>query len=174
MQESTHRPPKELKMLIDTPKTDNVISSGDPLEIFTEKDGEVIFKKYSPMGDLSEVAAQLCESVHRSTGSTVAVCDRDSVIASAGSGRREMADRRISPALEKLMEERRAVRPEGTLPVCEGDCRLTVSAAAPILTEGDVLGCMVFVTQAGSPPASELELKLAQTMSSFLGRQMES
>ena len=151
------------------------IREGDPLEIYTEKDGEVIFKKYSPMGELSEFAGQICESVHKSTGSITIVCDRDSVIAVSGVSRRELMDKRISHELEQLMEARRAQRSEQDeqIPLLEGDSRYAVSAAAPILSEGDVLGCIVFVTQPGSPPATELELKLAQTVAGFLGRQLE-
>ena len=91
------------------------IREGDPLEIYTEKDGEVIFKKYSPMGELSEFASQICESVHKATGSVTVVCDRDSVIAVSGSGRRDLLEKRISRELEQIMEERRAYCPEVSL-----------------------------------------------------------
>ena len=152
------------------------IREGDPLEIYTEKDGEVIFKKYSPMGELSEFAAQICESVHKATGSITAVCDRDSVIAVAGTGRRDLIEKRISQEVEKIMEDRRAYCPElgqTVMPLAEGEERYCVGAAAPILSEGDVLGCMVIVTQTGAPPVSDLEMKLVQTVSGFLGRQLE-
>ena len=82
------------------------IRDGDPLEIFTDKDGEVIFKKYSPIGELSDFAAQICDSLHRSTDALAAVCDRDSVIAVAGGGKRELLSKRVSPELEQLMEAR--------------------------------------------------------------------
>ena len=152
------------------------IREGDPLEFYTEKDGEGIFKKYSPMGELSEFASQICESVHKATGSVTVVCDRDSVIAVSGSGRRDLLEKRISRELEQIMEERRAYCPEigqTMAPLAEGEERYCVGAAAPILSEGNVLGCMVIVTQPGSPPASELEMKLVQTVSGFLGRQLE-
>ncbi|MBR6114208.1 MAG: AbrB/MazE/SpoVT family DNA-binding domain-containing protein [Oscillospiraceae bacterium] len=153
------------------------IREGDPLEIYTEKDGEVIFKKYSPMGELSGFAGEICESLCKSTGSITAVCDRDSVIAVAGGGKRDLLDRPISRALEEIMENRRAVRtepgPRQPHPV-ENETDLVVSVAAPILSEGDVLGCVMFLGHAGSPEGSELEFKLAQTVAGFLGRQMES
>lgn len=81
----------------------SVISSGNPLEIYTEKDGEVIFKKYSPMGDLTEFAGQICEAIGKNTGHMAAVCDRDSVIAVAGAPRRELLEKRCSQELERLM-----------------------------------------------------------------------
>ena len=151
------------------------IREGDPLEIYTEKDGEVIFKKYSPMGELSEFAAQICESVHKATGTLAAVCDRDSIIAVAGGSRKELMEKRISHELEQIMEDRRAFSPESgaVVPLLENGGAFTVAAAAPILSEGDVLGCMVFVGQGGGS-ATELELKLAQTVALFLGRQLES
>ena len=153
------------------------IREGDPLEIYTEKDGEVIFKKYSPMGELSEFAGQICESLHKSTGSITVVCDRDSVIAVSGANRRELLDKRISSQLEQIMEERRPFKSgdgETQPPLLEGESQLTALVAAPILSEGDVLGCIVFAGHPGSAPASELEWKLAQTVAGFLGRQMES
>ena len=152
------------------------IREGDPLEIYTEKDGEVIFKKYSPMGELSGFAGQICESLFKATGSITAVCDRDSVISVSGGGRRELLEKSISSELEQIMENRRVYRPEDgeRAPLLvSGEERYTVSVAAPILSEGDVLGCMVFVAPAGSPAAGDLELKLAHTVAGFLGRQME-
>ena len=80
------------------------IREGDPLEIFTEKDGEVIFKKYSPMGELSDFAGQICETMHKTTGKIAAVADRDSVISVYGASRKELMDKRISGELEQIME----------------------------------------------------------------------
>ena len=155
----------------------HVISDGDPLEIYTEKDGEVIFKKYSPMGDLSDFAGQLCESIYKNTGHLAAISDRDTVIALSGGHRRELGDKRVSNALEQLMEQRKSYRyaPGGQpVPVVDGSDHHTVGVAAPILAEGDVLGSVVLVTQADEPPLSEDDQKLAQTIASFHGRQMES
>ena len=155
----------------------NVVSDGDPLEIYTEKDGEVIFKKYSPMGELSAFAEQICESMHKTAEYTAAVCDRDGVIAAAGAGRKEIIDRHISPELEAIMEGRRAYRAEmggRTVPVTDGDSSPAVGVAVPILSEGDVLGCVVFLEKGDGVKATDTELKLATTVSAFLGKQMES
>lgn len=153
----------------------NVIGDGDPLEIYTDTDGQVIFKKYSPMGELSEFAAQICDALHKTTGGIAAVCDRDAVIAVAGGGKRELLDRRISRELEEIMSTRGQYAADScTLPVVDTDERYAVSAAAPILSEGDVLGCVLFVAAHGDGPAGETERKLAQAVSGFLGKQMES
>ena len=151
------------------------IREGDPLEIYTEKDGEVIFKKYSPIGELSEFASQICDSLHRSTDGVAAVCDRDSVIAVSGASKREFIDKRISPTLERIMENRGGVRCDGTeaLHVLDGDERWFISTAVPIISESDVLGCALFANN-NAAAGSDLELKLTQTVASFLGKQMES
>ena len=153
----------------------NVISNGDPLEIFTERDGEVIFKKYSPIGELSDFAAQICDSLHRSTGAIAAVCDRDSIIAVSGAPKRELLEKRVSQELEHIMEQRGSLRSDGTegVHVLDGDERYCVCAASSIVSEGDIHGCVMLISP-GTDAGSELELKLTQTVASFLGKQMES
>ena len=155
----------------------NVVNEGDPLEIFTDKDGEVIFKTYSPIGELSDFAAQICDSLHKSTDCVAAVCDRDVVIAVAGGGRRELFEKRISPELEQIMESRRVYRHESggsSVPVTDGESGYCVSVAAPVISEGDLMGCVIFASPKSAPPSGDVEYKLAQTVASFLGKQMES
>ena len=155
----------------------NVISDGDPLEIYTDKDGGVIFKKYSLMGGLGDFAGQMCETLNKTTGEIAVITDRDSCIAAAGAGRRELTDKQISAALEQIMEGRQIYQhKEGSapVPVCEGNDAYLVSCAAPILSEGDVLGCVLFVGTEGNLQGSETQYKLAQTIAGFLGRHMES
>ena len=169
VQSATHHADKVLRA--------NIVSGGDPLEIFTDKDGEVIFKKYSPIGELSDFAAQICDSLHRSTDALAAVCDRDSVIAVAGGGKRELLSKRLSPELEQLMESRRIYRRQSgapELPITENDGAFTVGVAAPVVSEGDLMGCILFAQPKNSPPATEVEYKLAETVAGFLGRQMEA
>ena len=155
----------------------NVVSDGDPLEIYTEKDGEVIFKKYSPIGELSDFAAQICDSLHRSTDALAAVCDRDAVIAVSGGGKRELLSKPVSAELEQLMEARRVYRYETgapSLPIVDGDGPYTVAVAAPVVSEGDLMGCVLFAQAKNTATAGEVEYKLAETVAGFLGRQMEA
>ena len=169
VQSATHHADKVLRA--------NIVSDGDPLEIFTDKDGEVIFKKYSPIGELSDFAAQICDSLHRSTDALAAVCDRDAVIAVAGGGKRELLSKRLSPELEQLMESRRIYRRQSggpELPITENDGPYSVAVAAPVVSEGDLMGCILFAQPKNSPPAGEIEYKLAETVAGFLGRQMEA
>ena len=169
LQTSTHHPDRAISA--------NVVSDGDPLEIFTDKDGEVIFKKYSPIGELSDFAAQICDSLHKSTDCIAAVCDRDAVIAVAGGGRRELFEKRVSSELEQIMESRRVYQHESggaTVPVTDSESGFCVSVAAPVISEGDLMGCVLFAAAKNSPPCGDVEFKLAQTVAAFLGKQMES
>ena len=155
----------------------NVINDVDPLEIFTEKDGEVIFKKYSPMGEISEFAGQICESMYKTADFPAAICDRDGVIAASGAGRKELQDRHISREMEEMMEGRRAYRAESGargIPITDREDSPRAAVAVPILSEGDVLGCVVFSERADGSRAGESELKVASAVAGFLGKQMES
>lgn len=154
----------------------NAVTSGDPLEIYTEKDGEVIFKKYSPMGDLHEFAGKVCEALQKNTGFPAAVCDRDSVIAAAGAGRKELLDRRLSAAVIRSLEEREHYRFRGSgtpTTVCEGST-VPLGASVPILSEGDLLGGVLLMADSehGRFPG-DFEEKLIEIVAGFLGRQME-
>lgn len=154
----------------------NVISNGDPLEIYTTREGEVIFKKYSLIGGLEDFAAQFCDVLNRSSGFTAAVTDRDAIIAITGSGKRELLGKPLSDALAQVMEQRSIYQYQGSgrpLPVSDSSDRYTVAVAAPILCEGDVLGLVLFLSSDAQIPG-EGEYKLAQTVSAFLGRHMET
>lgn len=168
VQSATHHADKVLRA--------NIVSDGDPLEIYTTREGEVIFKKYSLLGGLEDFAAQFCDALNRTSGFTAAVTDRDAVIAITGAGKRELLGKSLSEALSRVMEERRIYCCQGAdqpLPVTDGNDRYTAAVAAPILCEGDVLGLVLFLSAEGQVPG-EGEYKLAQTVSAFLGRHMES
>ena len=153
------------------------IREGDPLEIYTEKDGGVIFRKYSPMGDLQELAAQMCDSINASTGKVSAVADRDAVIALAGAPRKELMDKSNSMELDKLMENRKNYRymdGDTKLRASESSDKYHLGVAAPILSQGDLIGAVVLLMPEGGAPMSEADQALAKTVAGFLGKQMES
>lgn len=152
------------------------LREGAPLEIFTDKDGELIFKKYSPIGELTDFAADLCDSLRRVADATAAVCDRDSVLTVAGAAKKELTGKAVSSELGALMEGRAFYRRgdgAATVPVCEDAERHCVEIAAPILCEGDVVGAVLFLSQEGAKDCGESEEKLARAAAHFLGRQME-
>ncbi len=151
------------------------IREGDPLEIYTDNDGEVIFKKYSPIGELSAFASQYAEVLHKVGGYPVVVCDRDHVISVAGIPKKELLERRVSPALEEVMEQRRnfAVSGDGKkMQPVEGVDRFAL-VEAPIIAAGDVCGSLMFIAGDNPTPATDTEIKLIKVGASFLGRQME-
>lgn len=150
------------------------IREGDPLEIYTDAGGEVIFKKYSPIGELSAFAAQYAESLVKGTQLAVIICDRDHCIAAAGISKKEVLERRVSPALEDIMQSRRFFSSrEGEVVTALDGIDRAVCAAAPIVSAGDVCGvCALLATEAASS-ASETDIKLLQVASGFLGKQME-
>ena len=151
------------------------IREGDPLEIFTDREGGVIFRKYSQMGDVADFAAHFCDTISRLAGLPAVITDRDSCIAVGGLPRREVVDKRVSQAVEQLMESRQSVRSPGKIiPLCEDSDRYHVLVAAPILSEGDVLGCVTFVTDKEVTPPGDVELKLVQAVAGFLGKHMEN
>lgn len=154
----------------------NVINDGDPLEIYTTRDGEVIFKKYSLIGGLEDFAAQFCDTLSRNTDFTAAVTDRDGIVAVAGAGKRELLGKNLSPQLEQIMEQRSIYQyrsGQERLPVSESTGQYAAAVAAPILCGGDVLGLVLFVSAEDRLPG-EGEYKLAQAVAGFLGKHMEA
>ena len=128
------------------------------------------------MGGLGDFAGQMCETLNKTTGKIAVITDRDACIAVAGTPRRELADKRISSELEQIMEGRQiyqASSGSSPVPVCEDSDKYVATCAAPILSEGDVLGCVLFVSSDPEQASDETDYKLAQTIAGFLGRHME-
>jgi len=152
------------------------IREGDPLEIYTDADGEVIFKKYSPVGELSPITKQFADVLYRNTDMAVLVFDRDKVISSAGLPKKEAFERRVTPMLESIMEKRStyvAAKDMKKLAPAEGLSR-EASVAVPIIGGGDVSGAVVLLKDENSDSEpTQTEIKLTQMAASFLGRQME-
>ncbi|MBM6923228.1 AbrB/MazE/SpoVT family DNA-binding domain-containing protein [Hydrogenoanaerobacterium saccharovorans] len=152
------------------------IREGDPLEIFTNNDGEVIFKKYSPLGELGEFAGVYAEVLGKVLTTPVLICDRDHVIAAAGLPKKEVLERRAAPALEEIMESRQSYILENpqSSPVyaVEGYDRPAV-AVYPILAAGDVCGAVILSAGEDRRQPSEADRKLIAAAAMFLGRQME-
>ena len=152
------------------------IREGDPLEIYTDREGEVIFKKYSPIGELAGCAAQYAETLHKICAMAVVVTDRDAIIACAGISKKEYNDRKISTLVEEIMEKRTmfAAKIGDTYPLTEGGSA-KIRCAMPILANGDIAGCVASVSngEVGSDLPSETEAKLIQTAAGFLSKQLE-
>ncbi|MBM6948671.1 stage V sporulation protein T [Mordavella massiliensis] len=154
------------------------IREGDPLEIFTDREGEIILKKYSPIGELSAFARQYADSLAQAAGYLVCICDMDQIVAAAGTGRREFQEKYIDPALEKALEGRKdIVAAEGEKKFVrvtgEKDDGCTQQVICPILCEGDVIGGVMILGREEKGRLGETEHKLASCAAGFLGRQME-
>ncbi len=156
------------------------IREGDPLEIYTDREGEVIFKKYSPIGELTNFASQYADTLHKVCTMDVIICDRDAVIACAGVSKKEYLERSLSPEFEKLMESRGLYThhddDEALLPLGEGYAHF-VSCAMPIMSNGDIIGCVASLKSLDgygrNDLTGEVEVRLVTTAASFLGRQLE-
>ena len=142
------------------------IREGDPLEIYTDREGEVIFKKYSPIGELAVFAVQYAETLHKTCQLAIVICDRDAVVACAGVPKKDYGDRKISAEFEDLIEK---------ICITEG-ADTFVSCAMPIIAEGDIAGAVASVISDRDQRvcAEDIEEKLIQTAALFLGKQLES
>ena len=156
------------------------IREGDPLEIYTDREGEVIFKKYSPIGELTNFASQYAETLHKVCELSVLITDRDSIIAASGLPKKEYMEKRVSAELEKIVEGRSfyvyTPGEKKVLATNDGRDNHYVSCAMPIITEGDVIGCVVSMLQmdAEGSGKNDTETKLVQTAANFLSKQLES
>lgn len=153
------------------------IREGDPLEIFTDREGEVIFKKYSPIGEMAQFASQYAETLHKTCGMSVVICDRDAIISCAGVPRKELVDHKLTSEAEAIVETRQLYTGDSAnpVPIVDGS-QYTISCLMPIITEGDITGCVVSLagTDGKSGVNQELETKLIQTAAGFLGKQLDS
>ncbi|MBQ9941926.1 MAG: AbrB/MazE/SpoVT family DNA-binding domain-containing protein [Christensenellaceae bacterium] len=154
------------------------IREGDPLEIFTDKEGSIVLRKYSPIGEFSRHAEDMAAAMGSALGQTVIICDRDSVISAGGEGRKDYLARPLSRQLENALEERTVVEigpGDGTaLPIYEGEDRaaLTAQLVQPVLSDGQVIGGVVVVSRQSGWRPGEAERKSARLAALYLGAQM--
>ncbi|WP_055665255.1 stage V sporulation protein T [Desnuesiella massiliensis] len=156
------------------------IREGDPLEIFTDREGGVILKKYSPIGELSDFSKEYAESLQQAIGHIVLIADKDAFISASGAPKKDYLERKISNELEKIMEDRKTVLlEEGNSKVIplyndeEIEGKYSSQVISPVIAEGDAIGAVIILSKQSGEKFGELELKLAETASAFLGKQME-
>jgi len=159
------------------------IREGDPLEIFVDREGEVILKKYSPIGELGDFAKEYADSLHESIGHISMIADRDVIIALSGANKREFLGKAIGKAVERSLEERTTLvmndlesPDDENLHVIQNDDReytLKSQVIAPIITQGDPIGAVILVSKEPGMKLGDMEIKLAETAAGFLAKQME-
>ncbi|CAM4486291.1 stage V sporulation protein T [Paenibacillus tarimensis] len=152
------------------------IREGDPLEIFVDRDGEVILKKYSPIGELGDFAKEYAESLYESTNHTTIICDRDTIIAVAGASKKEFLEKSIGATLEQCMESRKAVAEEdgGSFEIVKDTTdEYSSLVVAPIIAGGDPIGAVALLSKEENVKMAQMEIKMAETAAGFLAKQME-
>ena len=156
------------------------IKEGDPLEIFTDKEGGIILKKYSPIGELTEFATGYAETLSKTTGHIAFITDKDTVIAVSGGPKKEYLEQNVSDELEQLMEDKEIYTSKENsdiaLPITKNDNqerRKNAQVVYPILSNGDTIGTVILMSKEPSGKMNEVEKKVAQSAATFLGSQME-
>lgn len=151
------------------------IREGDPLEIFTDADGTVIFRKYSQIGELSDFANKYAEILHKTATMPALICDCDRVVAAAGVPRKEFLGKHISTATEQYLHSRTKfvhTNASGALQPIEGSA-CSAGVICPIIASSDVTGAVMLLQEDGQP-ITETETKLTQAAAAFLGNQLEA
>jgi len=154
------------------------IREGDPLEIFTDREGEIILKKYSPIGELGQFSKQYADSLAQTTGHIIIITDKDQIISVAGQIKKDLITRGISRELEEAINERESIiagkDDKNFIRITnDDDGEYTYQVIAPIISEGDAIGSVIILTKDAKTKFGDTEVKLANTAASFLGRQME-
>ena len=156
------------------------IKEGDPLEIFTDKEGEVILKKYSPIGELSEFATTYAETLAKTTGHIACITDKDSVIAVSGGSKKEFLEQPLSQQLEEVMENKEIYESsqnnEIALPITKNDNKerkYNAQVIYPIVSQGDVIGSVILLSKDQNTKMGDSEFKVVQSAAGFLGSQMD-
>ena len=156
------------------------IKEGDPLEIFTDKEGEIILKKYSPIGELTEFASTYADTISKTTGHIACITDKDSVIAVAGGLKKDFLEKGLSKELEEVLENKEIFKSkennEIAIPITENEGRERIynsQVIYPIITDGDVVGSVILLSKEPNKKMGEVEDKVAQSAASFLGTHLE-
>lgn len=156
------------------------IKEGDPLEIFTDKEGEIILKKYSPIGELTEFASSYAETLAKTTGHITCITDKDSVIAVSGGSKKDFLEKNLSKQLEEVIENKEVFKSkdndEIAIPITANEGRERIynsQVIYPIISDGDVIGSVILLSKEPNQKMSEVEYKVAQSAAGFLGNHLE-
>ena len=156
------------------------IKEGDPLEIFTDKEGEIILKKYSPIGELTEFASSYAETISKTTGHIACITDKDTVIAVSGGSKKEYLEKNLSKELEEILENKEVFKSkennEIAIPITQNEGRDKIynsQVIYPIISDGDVIGSVILLAKEPNKKMGEAEDKVAQSAAGFLGNHLE-
>ena len=156
------------------------IREGDPLEIFTDHDGEVVLKKYSPIGEISAIAKDYTDSLYRTLGHIALICDRDAMVSSSGAAKREYVEKALSPEVDQILQNRQLTMlnlSDGArmIPLTNDDRveSYTAEIVAPILADGEIIGGLILVSREAGMTMGDVDRKVAETTANIVGKQME-
>ncbi len=150
------------------------IREGDPLEIFTNNDGEVIFKKYSPMGEMVSAASDLAGALSVGSELIVAICDRDHCVAVGGGSKKDLLEKAVTSDLEKICEERKVfINKDGADIFALDGTSQKICVAAPVIAAGDIIGCVALLESDRATTSTEHDVKLAEVAAKFLSSRSE-
>ena len=156
------------------------IREGDPLEIFTDHDGEVVLKKYSPIGEIAAIAKDYTDSLYRTLGHMALISDRDAIVSSSGAAKREFAEKAISHDVDQILQSRQLAMLNlaagaRMIPITPDDPPETYSAqiVAPILADGEIIGGLLLLSRESGVQMTGVDQKVAETTANIIGRQME-
>ena len=156
------------------------IREGDPLEIFTDHDGEVVLKKYSPIGEISAIAKDYTDSLYRTLGHLACICDRDAVVSISGTAKKDLMEKPLSADIDRILQGRQTVM----LNLSAGDKMIPITAddkadqytsqlIVPILSDGEIIGGLILLGKEASGRMTDIDQKVAETTATIVGRQME-
>ncbi len=156
------------------------IREGDPLEIYTDHDGEVVLKKYSPIGEIANIAKDYTDSLYRTLGHITCICDRDAVVSATGASKRELVEKPLSAEVENILQNRKMAvfnlaSGAKMIPVTSDDNAeaYTAQLVAPILADGEIIGGLMLLSREAGASMGEVDQKVAETTTSIIARQME-
>ena len=156
------------------------IREGDPLEIFTDHDGEVVLKKYSPIGEIASIAKDYTDSLYRTLGHVALISDRDAIVSSSGAAKREYIEKALSPDVDQILQSRQLTMLNlsagaSMIPITVDDRAESYAAqvVAPILADGEIVGGRILLSRESGMQMTNVDQKVAETTANIIGRQME-
>lgn len=156
------------------------IREGDPLEIFTDHDGEVVLKKYSPIGEIAAIAKDYTDSLYRTLGHIACISDRDAVVSMSGSGKKELVEKPLSSEVDQILQSRHSgllnlATGSRMIPITTDDRpdQYTAQIIVPILADGEIIGGLMLLSRETGARMSDIDQKVAETTATIVGRQME-
>ena len=174
------KPHKQPERVYDVSQTVNVVSDGDPLEIFTDHDGEVVLKKYSPIGEIATIAKDYTDSLYRTLGHVALISDRDAIVSSSGAAKREYVEKQLSQEVDQILQSRQLTQLNLSagakmIPITNDDRPESYCAqiVAPILADGEIVGGLILLSRESGLQMTDIDQKVAETTANIIGRQME-